>query len=192
MAKNKTEEKETKGQKPERSGELNRWEPFGRGRPFMRRFGEEMSHAFDDFGFGRGWLTPRSWRGLQGAEWLPQVETFEREGQFVVRADLPGLTKDDVRVEVTDDAVTIEGERHSEHEQKREGYYHSERSYGKFYRRLPLPEGVNAENASATFRNGVLEIMMLAPKREERKARRLEIRGETEERPRAASKGAGR
>jgi HSP20 family protein len=199
MAKTKITEKETKGQKQgesqslERRGELARREPFGLSPfGFTRRFGEEMDRLFEDFGFGRGWLTPRLWRGLEGREWLPQVETFEREGQFVLRADLPGLTKDDVKVEVTDDSIIIQGERHSEEEHKREGYYRSERTYGKFYRRLPLPEGVNAENANASFRNGVLEITMQAPKREEQKARRLEIRGEAEERPKAATKAAGR
>ena len=95
--------------------------------------------------------------------WSPQVEVFEREGQLVLRADLPGLTKEDVKVEVTNEAINISGERKSEHEEKREGYYRSERSYGSFYRSIPLLEGVNAEDANATFRNGVLEITMQAP-----------------------------
>jgi HSP20 family protein len=100
--------------------------------------------------------------------WSPEVEVFEREGQLVVRADLPGLTKDDVNVEVSDDAINISGERKSEHEERGEGYYRSERSYGNFYRSIPLPEGVNAENLDATFRNGVLEITMPAPQRQSR------------------------
>jgi len=92
-----------------------------------------------------------------------------------VRADLPGLTKDDVKVEVADNAITIEGERKGEKEEKGEGFYRSERSYGKFYRRLPVPEGANAGNATATFNNGVLEITMPAAKHLEQKSRRLEI-----------------
>lgn len=142
---------------------------------FMKRFGEEMDRLFGEFGFGRGWLTPATERTFGRGFWAPQVEMFERDNQLVVRADLPGLTKDDVTVEINDNGVTIEGERHSEEEESREGFYRSERSYGKFYRRLPLPEGVDAENAEATFDNGVLEITMKAPKRMEKKARKLEI-----------------
>ena len=146
---------------------------------FMKRFGEEMDRLFEDFGFGRGWLTPAIERGIGEGLWAPQVEMFERDGQLVVRADLPGLTKDDVNVEVNDDGITIEGERRSEQEENREGFYRSERSYGKFYRRLPLPEGVDAENANATFNNGVLEITMEAPKHTQTKARKLDIREES-------------
>ena len=169
---------------------------------FMRRFSEEMDRLFEDFGFGRGWLAPAFGRDLlqRGfgesgqSVWSPQVEMFEREGQLVLRADLPGLTKDDVKVEVTDDALTISGERKSEHEEKGEGYYRSERSYGSFYRQIPLPEGVNADDANATFRNGVLEITMQAPQRQtERSSRRLEIKegNEGQQQSQARAQAAG-
>jgi HSP20 family protein len=91
---------------------------------------------------------------------------FERDGELVLRADLPGLSKDDVKVELADNAVTIEGERRAEHEEKHEGFYRSERSYGKFHRRMPLPQGVNTEDAKASFHDGVLEVTMPAPKAE--------------------------
>jgi HSP20 family protein len=143
---------------------------------FMRRFGEEMDKLFGDFDFGRGWLPPAIARGGAGTGlWVPQIEMFEQEGELIVRADLPGLTKDDVNVEIDNDAITIEGERRSEQAEDREGYYRSERSYGKFYRRVPLPDGVEAENANATFRDGVLEITMNAPKRTESKPRKVAI-----------------
>ena len=80
-------------------------------------------------------------------------------------------------MEVTGDAITISGERKSEHEERGEGYYRSERSYGSFHRRIPLPEGVTADDADATFRDGVLEIAMQAPQRQEQRSRRLEIKG---------------
>lgn len=145
---------------------------------FMRRFSEEMDHLYEDFGLGRGWLTPMLDKAqLPEGVWSPQVEMFERDNELVLRADLPGLTKDDVSVEIANDGITIEGERKNDGE-KREGYYRSERSYGKFYRRIPMPEGINAEDAEASFSNGVLEITMPATKREERKPRRLEIGGE--------------
>ena len=134
---------------------------------FMRRFGEEMDKLVGDFDFGRGWLPPALARGAGAGLWVPEIEMFEQNGELIVRADLPGLTKDDVNIEIDNDAITIEGERRSEQKENREGFYRTERSYGKFYRRLPLPDGVEAENANATFRDGVLEITMDAPKRVE-------------------------
>jgi HSP20 family protein len=154
------------------------------------RITDEMERAFEDFGFGRGWIAPRFGRGrlaprfgrelwprgeMERAMWTPQIETFEREGQLVVRADLPGLTKDDVRVEVTENALTIQGERRQEREEERGGYYRSECSYGKFYRSIPLPEGVNAEQAKASFRDGVLEITVPAPQLAQQR-RQIEIK----------------
>jgi HSP20 family protein len=82
----------------------------------------------------------------------------------VVQADLPGLDKDDLHVEVRDDVITIRGERRHEHKERREGCLHSEQSCGTFHRSIRLPEGVDAAKAEATFRNGVLEITMPAPK----------------------------
>ena len=166
---------------------------------FMRRFSDEMDRLFEDFGFGGGLFAPSFGRGLSRFGelgqpiWSPQVEVFERGGQLVVRADLPGLTKDDINVDITDDALVIRGERKSEREENEEGYYRTERSYGSFYRQIPLPEGVTADNANATFRNGVLEITMPAPQRAEQQRRRLEIRerAEGEEQPRARGKTAG-
>jgi len=142
---------------------------------FMRRFGEEMDKLVGDFDFGRGWLPPALARGAGAGLWVPEIEMFEQNGELIVRADLPGLTKDDVNIEIDNDAITIEGERRSEQKENREGFYRTERSYGKFYRRLPLPDGVEAENANATFRDGVLEITMDAPKRAESKPRKVAI-----------------
>jgi len=156
---------------------------------FMRRFAEEMDQLFEDFDFRRDWLAPVFGSEFGAGIWSPQVEMLQRDGELIVRADLPGLTKDDVKVEITDNAITIEGERRGEKEEKHEGFYRSERSYGKFYRRLPIPEGVDVKDAEATFQNGVLEVKMKASKREQQKGRRLEI---TEaEAPRAHRKAAG-
>lgn len=74
-----------------------------------------------------------------------------------------GLKKDDVKVDITDDSLTIEGERREEHEEDREGCYRSERSYGSFCRVIPLPDGAITDSAKANFNNGVLEIVMQAP-----------------------------
>lgn len=156
---------------------------------FMRRFSEEMDRLFGDVGFSGDWLAPVLGRAakLPGL-WTPQVEVVERGNELVLRADLPGLTKDDVNVELSNDGITLEGERKSESKEEGDGYYRSERSYGKFYRRIPLPDGVNVDDAKASFNNGVLEITMPAPKREQRKPRKLEISGETK--PMAKRKAA--
>ena len=176
-----------------RENSLSTSSPF----TFMRRFSEEMDRLFEDFGLGRGLLAPGFELGLdrlgslaEGA-WAPQVEVLERDNQLIVRADLPGMTKDDVKVDIDDNSLVIRGERRTEREEDEEGYYRSERSYGSFYRRIPLPGGVKAEEANADFRNGVLEITMPAPKRAEAGRRQLEITGETEEQPRAKAKSAG-
>ena len=143
----------------------------------MRRFAEEMDRLFDfRGGFPSGvphlGLFPES---AASAGWAPAVEVTERGGQLVVRADLPGLTKDDVKVEVRADAIAIQGERRQEREEKRKGVYRSERTYGSFYREIPLPEGADTEQAKATFKNGVLEITMPAPR--PAKGRKLPIEG---------------
>lgn len=157
---------------------------------FMRRFSEQMDRLFEDFGFGRSFAGDfGGLSSIRSSVWSPQVEVFERGNQFIVRADLPGLTKDDLDVSITDDEIVLKGERKQESEQHEEGYYRSERSYGGFYRSIPLPEGINADDANATFRNGVLEITMPAPERAEKRGRRLDI-SETAEHTRA--KAAGR
>ena len=140
----------------------------------FRRLTDQMERWFEAVGAPR-----RSYRsaetGLGG--WAPEIETFMRDNKFVVRADLPGLNKDEVSVEVTDDSLVIHGERQQAHEEEREGYYRSERSYGRFYREIPLPEGALPETAQANFKDGVLEITLTAPPREVTKPRRVEIGG---------------
>jgi HSP20 family protein len=154
---------------------------------FMRRFGEDMEQLLVEFG-GGGLM-----RGGFGelASWTPQIEMFQREGQLVIRADLPGLRKDDVQVELREDSVILRGERQEERKEEREGFYRTERSYGKFYREIPLPEGVDTDEATATFRDGVLEIAM--PAREgEAGGRKLEIQdSSTEEQGKQKTQAAG-
>jgi HSP20 family protein len=185
-SKPKTEEKEqvpVKSITPSESTALKRAmdSPF----TLIRRFADEMDRLFEDFGFGFGLRMPslltrgheslRREPRLVPAEWSPRVDILEREGQVVVRADLPGLTKDDIKVELTDNLLTLQGERKLEKKEEREGYYYNERFQGTFYRSIPLPEGVDASKATAEFRNGVLEVAMPAPTRPESKSRRLEI-----------------
>src|SRR5438270_8853022 len=157
--------------KESEGGISRRWEPLSSwnssefwSNPFslMRRMGEEIDRTFGRF-FGR-----------EDGEsfWLPAIEVRESDGQLKVHADLPGLKPEDVRVEVTEDQLIIQGERKYEHEEKKKGVYRSERRYGQLYRAIPLPEGGNTEQAKAQFKNGVLEIALPVP---EQKSNRREI-----------------
>jgi HSP20 family protein len=144
--------------------------PFG----FMRRFATDMERLFEEFeGFRFPSLFGREFfpftREFEHVGWVPEIEVLHDNGQFIVRADLPGLKKDDVKVELTDNVLTLSGERKKEKEEKREGYYRSERSYGSFYRQIPLPEGAKTDTAVAEFTDGVLEVTMRAPAREPQK-----------------------
>lgn len=122
-------------------------EPFG----MMRRLSDEMDRLFQGSGL--------SSLGLWGDDtWSPAVEAFARDGHYVVRAELPGLTDKDVSVEIRGDVLTLTGERKAESDVSRDGYYASERRYGTFLRALTLPEGAKGDAATAAFKNGVLEV----------------------------------
>ncbi len=175
---------------PREEQRVARREPLRVGSPsnMLAHFADEMERVFGDFGLGRSWLTPRwgqTWSSMplrSGSDiWTPEIEVYQRNNELVVRADLPGLKKDDVRVDIADDDITISGERRQEHETERAGVYRSERSYGSFCRTIPLPQGAMTDQAKATFRNGVLEITMPSPP-EQTRGRRLEIKDATETR----------
>lgn len=150
---------------------------------FTRRFMEDIDRMFGDFGMS-GFLAPyvtalpraagTGGAALAQGYWRPQIEVREREGEIVMRADLPGLSAHDVRLEIEDDMLAIEGERQDEQEEARGNVYHSERSYGFFRRTIQLPEGVDPDRVEATFNNGVLEVRIPTPKR---KGRPVEIKG---------------
>lgn len=153
----------------------------GMSRPLtiMRRLSDDMDRLFENLGFGR--VAGRDlWGGGASREveaaWLPQVETFRRGDKLVVRADLPGAKKQDVKAEIDNGILTISGHRSSEREENRDEFYRSERSYGSFYRSIPLPEGVESDNCEATFKDGVLEVTLPAPRLAERRARQIQIR----------------
>jgi HSP20 family protein len=100
----------------------------------------------------------RPFRYFERARPIPPMDVFEKEGKLHVRAELPGMTEKDVEITVTGDSLTITGEKKEEREVKEENYYRSERSYGKFMRQVALPAGADADNATARFREGVLEV----------------------------------
>ena len=146
----------------------------------MRRMHENLDRFF---GSVHEW--PSLFNEAERIDWTPAIETFQRGDEFIVRADLPGLARKDLAVEVGDDTLRIMGERAYDHDEEHEGVYRSERSYGSFKRVVPLPEGALSETAKASFKNGVLEVRMQAPSREARKGRRLEI---TEESPKSSER----
>jgi len=137
---------------------LVRWEPVSLNRLLDNTF-------FDSSTTGN--------RGNGVRRWIPAMDLVETDDHFVLKADLPGLNEGDVNIEVEDNVLTVSGERKSEHEDKREGYYRVERSFGSFRRTLTLPEGVDPEAVNATFDKGVLEVRI--PKPEQRKPRRVAI-----------------
>lgn len=159
-----------------RPAELFNMSPFS----LMHRFTDEMDRMFSGLGARRG-------LGGEPGQWAPAVEVREHEGKLEVIADLPGIKENDVKVEVTDEGLVVQGERKQEHEEKHEGYYRSERSYGRFYRVIPLPEGANIDQAHAEFRNGELRVSVPVPE-QQRKTRQIPI--STAERKEAASQAA--
>lgn len=193
-----------RGEEPrERGGGLARSEGAGLGRggyglggagpfSFARRMLEDMDRLFGELGMG-GVLAPMG--GMQPSlersfgTWSPQLEVFEEGDSLVVRADLPGLEHDDVHVDLENDVLLISGERRDEQREEREGFFRTERSYGRFERALRVPEGTDPASCEARFENGVLEVRLKMP--EQQRGRRIPIqaRGETvSEKPAGSTK----
>ena len=142
-----------------------RWEPFRELSTLQNEMNRLFNTVFDAPAPGNGGSTMR--------RWMPPMDLVETDDHFVLRADLPGLGEDDVKIEFEDGTLTISGERKTEHESENEGYYRVERAFGAFSRSLTLPQGVDPEAVSASFDRGVLEVRI--PKPEARKPRRIEI-----------------
>jgi HSP20 family protein len=144
---------------------------------FMRHMAEEMERLFEEWDLRRSVLTPMFGRQpiskrieeFGKRAYLPDIEVVEKDGSFIVRADLPGMNKKDIHVEVSDRELVLRGERVQSEEEEHEGYYRSERAYGTFSRSIPLPEGVDGSSAKATFQDGVLEIKMKSDRKNDRK-----------------------
>ena len=104
--------------------------------------------------------SPSQQRGGRSAPslWAPALEVCQQDNNFTIWADLPGIDPNDVRLEIDNDQIVIQGERKQEHKEEREGLHRSERVYGSFYRSIPLPEGAKTDDVKAEFQNGVLQI----------------------------------
>lgn len=135
----------------------------------------EMTSGFDRF-FESGWPHMPALRGIREmGGWTPGIDVFERDGRLVTRVDLPGVKKEDVKVEVADGHLSISGERKSEAEEKNDQYYRVERQYGSFSRTVPLPKGVKLDDVKATFADGVLEVSVPLPAAPAAAVRKVEI-----------------
>ncbi len=144
---------------------LIRWEPVRE----LNTIQSEMNRLFNTF-----FDAPAPGNGAPvSRRWIPAMDLVESEDDFVLRADLPGLSEGDVNIELEDNVLTISGERKAEHEERKEGYYRVERASGSFSRSLTLPEGVDPEKVQANFDRGVLEVRI--PKPEQRKPRKVTI-----------------
>ena len=153
------------------SPERTRREPFR----FFRDMTSEFDRVFDEPFFASFW--PSRAFDARATSWSPAIDVFEKDHVLVTRIDLPGMAKDDVKVEVTDGYLTIAGERKSEKEEKKDNEYRSERAYGSFYRAVPLPDGARFEDVRATFADGVLEVIVPLPTKAETAPRRVEVKG---------------
>jgi HSP20 family protein len=139
-----------------------RWEPMRELSSLQGEMNRLFNTVFD---------TPQASGGMR--RWVPAMDMVETPDHFVLRADLPGLGEEDVKIEVEDNVLTVAGERKAEHESREQGFYRMERAFGSFSRSLTLPKGVNADAVQASFDRGVLEVHI--PKPEQAKPRRISI-----------------
>jgi HSP20 family protein len=141
----------------------------------------EMDRLMDAF-FGGG-LGFGASSGAQGAQsgyaanalWTPQIEVRQREDSLVIHVDLPGVKQEDIQLEATEEGLAISGQRTEQREEGEQGYRRTERSYGSFYRLIPLPDGARIDNAKASMHNGVLEVTVPL---ERPQRRRIQIESE--------------
>ncbi|HLG58331.1 MAG TPA: Hsp20/alpha crystallin family protein [Vicinamibacterales bacterium] len=160
---------------PKRETELVPIRFFGDPFALMREMTSEFDRLFGEptRPFFR-WPSLRR-RAISEVSWYAEIDVFEKDNRLVTKIDLPGMKKEDVKVEVTDGRLAISGERKSEAEEKGEQLYRCERECGSFYRSVPLPEGAKIEDVKATFTDGVLEVSVPLPARPEAKMRKVEI-----------------
>jgi len=131
----------------------------------LTTFQREMNRLWDSF-FGEG----MPWEG----EWSPSMDVSETENSVVVKAEVPGMERDDIEVSLTGDTLTIKGEKKDERKESKGNYRLVERRYGTFSRTIPVPAGIDADKVSAEFKNGVLTITL--PKTEETRTKKIQIK----------------
>lgn len=135
--------------------------------PTFRSLRREIDRLFDDL------LNPSEENETRMSMWSPHTDISETDDRYVLRMDMPGLSRSDLNIELRNDTLTVSGERKNEHEESRENFHRVERSYGRFFRSFTLPNAGDTEKVKAQMKDGVLTIEI--PKREESKPRRIEI-----------------
>jgi HSP20 family protein len=141
-----------------------RWEPLREFTTLQNEMNRLFGSVFD---------APAPGNGSTLRRWMPAMDLLETDSHFVLRADLPGMSEEDVNIEVEERVLTVSGERKAEHTERKDSYQRIERAFGSFSRSLTLPDGVDPEAVSASFDRGVLEVQI--PKPEQRKPRKVSI-----------------
>jgi HSP20 family protein len=147
----------------------------------LREMTADLDRVFEDTTWPTfRWPFLRSKPLFEAAAFTPAIDVFEKDNRLITRVDLPGLKKEEVKVELADGYLAISGERKSEVEDKKDDFYRCERSYGSFYRAVPLPEGIKFEDVKATFVDGVLEVSVPVPAKQKAELRTVAIEGGTQ------------
>jgi HSP20 family protein len=154
-----------------RDQRMQRWDPFAMFDDMQREMMQLWNQTWPFTSMPRFQPTRRSWQ-MPTQQWMPTVDVYEQDNSLVVKAELPGVKKEDIDVELEQGDLVIRGQRRSEQEVRDENYYRSERSFGSFYRRLPLPEGVKPNQINASFNDGVLEIHIPKPAEQQQPERK--------------------
>jgi HSP20 family protein len=144
-------------------------DPFGMFRQIAAEFDQLLPEPF------LRWPTFRTRPLFEAATYFPGIDVFERDNRLVTKIDLPGMKKEDVKVEVADGHLVVSGERKSDAEEQKGTMYRCERAYGSFYRAIPLPEGARVEDVKATFADGVLEVSVPLPVKAAAQPQKIEI-----------------
>jgi len=143
---------------------LKVWEPFREFRPFYRN----VDRLANEYGF-----SAQSAERPNEATLSPKVDIYETENSYVLNAELPGLKKEDIKIDLNDNTLTLKGEKKFEEKVEKENYVRVECSYGSFTRSFVLSDNVNAENITASYNDGVLKVTL--PKKEEAKPKEIKV-----------------
>ena len=151
---------------------LRRRDPFG----MLSNFERDIDRWFGEDWFGSDLLGDRVFRDFTESTWTPNVDIVEKDGKYIIKADLSGIKKEDIHVELKDGYLTLRGERSIENEDKKKNHHRIERTHGTFERSFRIPEGIKEKDIHARFRDGVLELTMPVP--ETRKHKAIEVKVE--------------
>jgi len=143
--------------------DLMRWEPVSD----MFELRDDMNRLLGDF------FMTRKEKAMSKLGWMPSVDVSESENEYTIKADIPGMKKEDIKISLERNTMSISGERKEEVEEKNKNYVRREKSYGSFFRSFELPHAVDSKNIKATYSDGVLSINV--PKSEESKPKEIKI-----------------